>query len=69
MTIDIQNNSGLDLVWEAGPIGEVIGLTARQTNYLAANGKIPVKKINGRWCAERNQLTKWFMDQLSVEAS
>lgn len=69
MTIDTQNNSGLDLVWEAGPIGKVLGLTARQTNYMLATGQLPAKKIGGRWCAERNQLTKFFMDQLSAEAS
>lgn len=69
MTIEAQINSGLDLVWEAGPIGKVLGLTARQTHYMLANGVIPAKKIGGRWVAERSQLTKFFMDQLSAEAS
>lgn len=63
------NNENMNLIWGVEAIGEVIGLTARQTHHYASTGKIPVKKINGRWCAERNQLTKWFMDQLSVEAS
>lgn len=64
-----ENTKSLDLIWGVAAIGEVIGLTARQTHHYASNGKIPVKKINGRWCAERGQLTKWFMDQLTTEAS
>lgn len=60
-----EQNLSFNLVWEAGEIAKVIGRTDRQTHYMLVNGDLPAKKIGGRWCAERSQLTNWFMDQLS----
>lgn len=45
-----------DIVWGAGPIGEVVGLTAKQTYHLLEGGRLPAKKIGDRWVASRRRL-------------
>ena len=45
----------------------MIGRNARQTFHLIDTGKLPVKKIGGRWCASRSGLRKFFADVLSGE--
>jgi hypothetical protein len=50
----------IDLVWGINAIARLIGRTDRQVFHMAKNGQIPVKKIGGRWCANRNELTAFF---------
>jgi hypothetical protein len=45
-------------VWGAGPIGDVIGKTERATFHLLAGGKLPAKKVGGRWVGLRGALRK-----------
>jgi hypothetical protein len=45
-----------EIVWGAERIGEVIGRTSRQANYLMATGKIPATKIGSLWAARRSTL-------------
>jgi hypothetical protein len=56
-----------DIVWGVDGIGKVIGRNARQTFHLIDTGKLPVKKIGGRWCASRSGLRKFFAGVLSGE--
>lgn len=54
-------NSKLDLIWGVSLIAKEIGLSERQTFHLVASGKLPAKKVGGRWVVERGQLARFFM--------
>ena len=45
-----------DLVWGAAAIGGVINRPVRITFYLLESGKLPAKKIGGRYVASRKRL-------------
>jgi hypothetical protein len=54
-----------DLIWGVAGIGREIGRNARQTFHLLENGRLPAKKVGGRWCASRAGLQKFFADLLA----
>lgn len=62
MGLNIGGAVPLDLVWGVTEIAKLIGRTERQTNHLLAAGKLPGKKVGGRWVAERGKLVRFFMD-------
>jgi hypothetical protein len=64
-----QDDLANDIAWGVDAIGKVIGRNARQTFHLIDTGKLPVKKIGGRWCASRSGLRKFFADVLSGEVA
>jgi hypothetical protein len=49
-----------DLIWEVNPIAKEIGRTPRQTFHMLETGKLPAKKIGGRWCSTRSALRRHF---------
>jgi hypothetical protein len=51
-----------DLLWGVKPISEEINRSERQTFHLLENGRLPAKKIGGRWCASRIGLRRHFAD-------
>jgi len=51
----------LDLLWEVAEIAKLIGRTERQTFHLLSSGKLPAKKVGGRWVAERSKIVAFFM--------
>lgn len=51
---------GFDLLWGADAIGHAIGATRRQAFYLLEQGRLPAKKVGGRWVAERKNLERSF---------
>jgi hypothetical protein len=58
---DNNNTSlGRDLIWGVTSIAAEIGRTERQAFYLLEHGKIPAKKVGGRWCALRSGLRQFF---------
>ena len=52
----------LDLVWEVAEIAKIIGRTERQTFHMLNAGKLPGKKVGGRWVASRQKLIDFFME-------
>jgi hypothetical protein len=56
-----------DLLWGVKPISEEINRSERQTFHLLENGRLPAKKIGGRWCASRTALRRHFAGLLSGE--
>lgn len=57
-----ESDRPLELVWEVEAIAKVIGRSQRQTFHLLATGKLPAKKVGGRWVAERGKLLSFFME-------
>jgi hypothetical protein len=51
---------GGDLIWGVSAIGREIGRNPRQTFHLLDTGRLPGKKIGGRWCASRSGLRQFF---------
>lgn len=62
MTKNDGNAPSLDLIWGAEEIGKVIGRTARATFDMLEKGKLPAKKVNGRWVVARGKLVAFFME-------
>jgi hypothetical protein len=67
-----QNNSEkpngddrLDVLHGAENIGAYLGLNERQTFYLLERGKLPAKKLGGKWITTKQQLRR----VVEVEAS
>lgn len=58
----MQTTSQIDLIWEVSEIAKLIGRTERQTFHMLNTGRLPAKKVGGRWVAERGQLVKFFME-------
>lgn len=60
----LQNKNDADIaseiVWGAEAIGAVIGLKPRQAHHLIEKKALPVKKVGGRWCANRAKLLDFF---------
>jgi hypothetical protein len=58
---DQPEETGLDLLWGATPIGKALGLNPRQAYHLLESGLVPgARKIGGRWCASRGGLRRNF---------
>jgi hypothetical protein len=49
-----------DLIWGGANIGQEIKRTKRQAFHLLENGRLPARKIGGRWCASRAGLRQFF---------
>jgi hypothetical protein len=59
----------LDVIWGVSSIARTINRSTRATFYLCENGRLPAKKIGGRWCASRSGLAKFFANQLAPEGA
>lgn len=49
-----------DLIWEVGPIAEVIRRDRRATYHLLATGELPARKVGGRWVASKRRLVAFL---------
>ena len=59
----------LDLVWGAGPIGKVVGLNKRQVFHLLESGRLPAKKVGGKWVSSEGALRYHFREVLMAEVA
>ena len=51
---------GDDLIWGVAGIAKEINRNQRQTFHMLENGKLPARKVGGRWCASRAGLRQFF---------
>ena len=51
------------LIWGADRIAQELGLKPRQAFYMLENGKLPARKVGGRWVAERARLRAFFVGE------
>jgi hypothetical protein len=58
---NLESLDHLDLVWGAEEIGKAIKLSSRQAFHLLERGKLPAKKVGGRWVASRQKLIEFFV--------
>jgi hypothetical protein len=58
-----------DLIWGIDAIAAEIARNRRQTFYLLENGKLPAKKLMGRWCSTRTGLRQFFQTMTAVEVA
>jgi hypothetical protein len=58
-----------DLIWGVAGIGKEINRNPRQTFHLLENGKLPARKIGGRWCASRTGLRTLFQDLIGGQVA
>ncbi len=49
-------NQDHDIIWGAHAVAGVLNLDHRQAFYLLQHGKLPGRKIGGRWCCSRRAL-------------
>jgi hypothetical protein len=49
-----------NVVWGASGIAREIGLSRRATFHLLEAGRLPAKKVGGRWVAHRESLNDFF---------
>ena len=47
-------------IWGAKAIGEVIGITEAKAFHWLENGRLPAKKVGGRWMSEVGELHRWM---------
>jgi len=52
---------GSDLVWGIRAIADEIGRNPRQCFHLLENGRLPAKRVGGRWVTSRAALKRFFM--------
>lgn len=50
----------LRLIWGAEAIGAEIGVCRRRSFHLLEKGRIPGKKVGGRWVVDRTTLHSFF---------
>lgn len=64
-------NDGLaeDLIWGVAGIATEINRSPRQTFHMLENGRLPAKKIGGRWCASRAGMKKFFASLIEGEVA
>jgi hypothetical protein len=60
---------GCDLIWGVAGIGRAIGRNQRQTFHMLENGRLPAKKIGGRWVASRAGLQQFFATLIAGEVA
>ena len=60
---------GLDLAWGASEIAEAIGTSQRRAFDLLEKGRIPARKVGGRWVADRAELRAFFRSSVSSRPS
>jgi hypothetical protein len=51
-----------EVLWGAEAIAKEIDRTERQTHHLLYTGRLPARKVGGRWCAVRSKLRAHFAD-------
>jgi hypothetical protein len=56
------------LIWGVTAISREINRNNRQTFHMLENGRLPARKVGGRWCASRNGLRKFFAKLVAGEA-
>jgi hypothetical protein len=54
------SNENLDLIWGAEKIAVALGVPTRKASYLLECGRLPAKKVGGRWVASRAKLRSFF---------
>jgi hypothetical protein len=64
----IGSHEAPDVLWGAAEIGRAIGKAARATFHLLEAGRLPARKIGGRWCASRRKLLEALIGHDGVEA-
>jgi hypothetical protein len=50
----------LDLIWGAGPIGKLLGMSEGRCKYLLSKGELPGRKVGGKWVVSRKKLEEHF---------
>jgi hypothetical protein len=55
-----QDSLNGDLLWGVQSIANEIDRTERQTFHLLETGRLPARKVGGRWCSTRTRLRKFF---------
>lgn len=50
----------LEILWGAERISQAIGKSRRATYGMLEAGTIPAKRIGGRWCISRAELSAFF---------
>ena len=65
----IENALSNDLIWGVAGIATEINRNARQTFHLLENGRLPARKVGGRWCASRAGLRVFFASLISGEVA
>ena len=63
----MQGKQRMDLVWGAQAIAEEINVSVRRAFDLMEKGKIPAKKVGGRWVADRAKLRAFFVEAIDEE--
>ena len=53
----------LGLIWGAAAIAAALGVTERACFHMLEAGKLPARKIGGRWVASRRKLIEHFEGQ------
>jgi hypothetical protein len=53
-------NTAHDVIFGTVKIGKVLGLTQHQVRYQIDQGRLPVRRIGGRWAASRGALLKFI---------
>ncbi len=59
---DDPTSLGSDLIWGVAGIAAAINRSPRQCFHMLENGRLPARKVGGRWCASRAGLQKFFAD-------
>ncbi len=62
MTFNSEHKENIDLIWGVEAIAAFIGRNERQTFDLLNKGKLPAKKVGGRWVAVRSRLVSFFYE-------
>jgi hypothetical protein len=60
---------GTDLIWGVRSIAHEIARNPRQTFHLLENGRLPARKVGGRWCASRSGLRNFFATLINGEVA
>lgn len=55
-----EQSEGLDLVWGAKAIAQVLGRTERATFHMLEKGELPARQVGQRWVASRKALAEFF---------
>lgn len=58
-----------DLLWGVVAIAKEIDRSERQTFYMLENGRLPAKKVGGRWCTSRAGLRRFFSSILAGDVA
>jgi hypothetical protein len=65
MADDEWHSQDLDLLWGCRAIAKEIDRNERETYHMLESGMLPVKKVGGRWAADRSVLRKFFRSTMA----